>query len=126
MSFQVIVLQTPFGHSAMLTRTELSTDTLQLKLIKDIHNVVSINGHKLTLAQKETLRTLGTRWEVTDLEGQESGSVLVTARREGFMRTWTVDPMGVGRFADGHGAVMPMSLQDPLNSSPWGDGLTEA
>lgn len=123
MSFKVIVLQTPVGQSAMLTRTELSTDGLQLKLTKDIHNVVSINDHKLTFAQKETLRMLGTRWGVTDLEGQEGGSMLITARREGFMRTWTIDPMGVGQFADGHGDRVRVNAQDPLNSAPWGDGL---
>lgn len=129
MSFQVVIYQTidrtgipgrRSDSSSMLIRTELSTDGLQLKLTKDIQNVVSINGHKLTFAQKETLRTLGTRWEVSAIEGLESGSVLITARREGYVRTWTVDQDGVGRFADGYGQLVPVSLQDPLNSAPWG------
>jgi hypothetical protein len=101
----------------------MSTDSLQLKLIKDIHNILSINGQKLTLLQKEAVRSLGQWYEVTDIKGNGGSSVLVTLRREGFMRTLRIDQMGKGGFVDGEGPAVNVRRQDPLNSQPWGDGL---
>ena len=121
MSFQVVIRQRPPGMAVMLTKVEMSTDGLQLKLIKDIQDVMSINGQAVNTAQKETIRKLGTRWEVTDIEADEQpGSVRVTARREGFVRGWTVDSAGRGAFADGNGHSVPVRRADPLTESTWG------
>lgn len=127
MSFMVAITQKPEGMRRMETTVEMSTDTLQLRLIKDIHSIVRVNDQYLTVLQKETLRKLGERWEVTDLRSDGSGhAVFVTAQREGYLRTWTVSEHGVARFADGDGFSVPVTRQDPLNSRPWGDGvLTE-
>lgn len=134
MSFDVVIYQTidrtgipgrRSDSSSMLIRTELSTDGLQLKLTKDIHNVVSINGQRLTIAQKEAIRAIGAHYEVTDLEDNGGDSVLITLRREGHMRVMRIAQSGIRHFADGHGDRVAVSAQDPLNSAPWGDGLTE-
>ena len=125
MSFQVLIEQRPEGRSAMLTTTEMSMDSLQLKLIKDIHSIISVNGQRLTIAQKEAIRQLGTRYEVTDLRNNGGASVLVTLRREGHMRTMSVGQSGIAHFADGHGYRVRVNAQDPLNSAPWGADLTE-
>ena len=120
MSFNVIIRQRPAGMPAMLTQVEMSMDTLQLKLVKDIQNVMTINGASVNLAQKTTLRRLGEHYEVTNIDGLGDGRVSVTARREGFMRKWIMDAGGGLTYADGQGDAVSVPRMDPLTSPAWG------
>lgn len=114
MSFNVVLRQRPEGQAAQLvTVPEMSSDSLQLKLIKDMENVMSINGAFVTKAQKEQLRKAGRHWQIIDVQPEDQ-SLLVTARRDGFIRTWSLDPAGQGRFVDGHNQKMAIPLADPL------------
>ena len=117
MAFKVIVRQRPEGMEAHLATAEMSNDTLQLKLTKDIQNIMSINGAPLNLAQKRTLRGIGTAYEVTDLRGRPQGEVMVTIRREGHLRKVILGTDGRGRFVDGQGDRVAVAMADPLT---WG------
>lgn len=121
MAFNVIIRQRPAGMPAMLTQVEMSMDTLQLKLVKDIQNVMTINGASVNLAQKTTLRKLGEHYEVTNVETADHGrALLVTGRREGFMREWIIDAGGGLTYADGQGDAVSVPRMDPLTSPAWG------
>lgn len=125
MSFMVVLRQHPVGMNTMLTTVEMSMDTLQLKLIKDMDNIISVNDVRLTRPQKEALHTIGTRWDVTDVRPGNMGTALVTARREGYLRVWLVALDGSAHFVDGMDERVQTTRQDPLNSSPWGSDLTD-
>jgi hypothetical protein len=118
MAFEVTIRQRPEGQLPQLVKSEMSNDTLQLKLIKDIEDVMAINGHALNLAQKQALRGIGTAWEIINAEGQ-GVNMLVTIRREGHMRKVLINVAGRGRFVDGHGAGVEVPKADPLSSPAW-------
>lgn len=120
MAFEVIVRQRPEGMKSHLAKAEMSNDTLQLKLVKDIQNVMSINGASVNLAQKRTLRGIGTAFEVTDVRPGTGGEVEVTIRREGHLRRVLLATDGKGRFVDGQGDRVQVAMADPLGAHTWG------
>jgi hypothetical protein len=120
MAFEVVVRQRPEGLPLHLVKSEMSGNTLQLKLIKDAPNVMTINGASLNLAQKRALRGMGTAWELTDLESKSNGHIVVTIRREGHLRKVGIATDGSGRFVDGQGDRVQVAMADPLTDQTWG------
>ncbi len=126
MAFQVVIRQRPEGMEAHLVKAEMSGDSLQLKLIKALPDIMTVNGVPLNIAQKRALRGMGTAWELTDLQRAPeiaTGAVLVEIRREGHVRKVRIETDGKGRFVDGQGDRVQVAMADPLVKTGW--GLTE-
>jgi hypothetical protein len=119
MSFQVVIRQRPEGAALELVKVEYDNDRLQLKLIKALPDVMSINGAALSVAQKRALRAIGTAWQMTDLQPTSDGAVRVSIRREGHIRTLLIGLDGKGGFVDGHGDRVQVAKADPLALSGW-------
>ena len=93
MSFLVSIVQVPVDQKPRLLETEMSTDSLQLKLVQEIENVVKVNGQRITLAQKLTLRRVGWGRAIVDITW-EAHDLLITGRMEGRMQTMAIDQDG--------------------------------
>lgn len=92
MTFQVVLFQEPDGKAELL-RINMGTDELHLRLIKDISNVVHINGHRATLDQKLVLRRLGAHRPVNDV-AWEGDVMLASVRMRGHEVVWWIGPDG--------------------------------
>jgi len=100
MTFAVELLQHPEGQDAKVTVFEMSTDTLQRALIGYPQNVLAVNHHRLTPAQKDMLARIGhNRGVVAVASGERKADMHVTARMGGRMQTMSVDPEGGVTFA---------------------------
>jgi hypothetical protein len=74
---------------------EMSTDSLQRALHKQPKNVLEVNGHLVTPAQRDMLTRIGkNRGVVGVMSGEDQRNMVVTARMGGRMQTIQVDPEG--------------------------------
>ena len=98
MSFTVGILQRGLEgnpRDPRVVTVELSGDQLQVKLVKNMKNIISINGGSVTMPQKVALAAIGQHRPVSVIE-HDNDRLLVTARFAGRLRTVGIDRDGNG------------------------------